>query len=76
MYKEMSHKKTIELEQLKAELHSRIEQSQHVEDKDHSKEVSKNKIDIDYSTCIYMYMLLVQNTDIARREASTCSSQF
>ena len=52
----MSHKKTIELEQLKAELHlkqKRIEHLQHVEDKDHSKEVSKNKIDIDY---MYMYI--------------------
>ena len=44
----MSHKKTIELEQLKAELHlkqKRIEHLQHVEDKDYSKEVSKNRID-------------------------------
>ena len=55
MYKEMSHKKTIELEKLKAELHlkqKRIEQLQHLEDKDHSKEVSK--LILTTCTCIYM----------------------
>ena len=48
----MSRKKTIELEQLKAEFHSRIEQSQHVEDKDHSEEVSKIKLTC---TCYHVY---------------------